>query len=154
MSGTSQVRESDRSGGTADAMPLTLTNVWRMQVRAGLADMMTQAASSVTGEVPETLALDAARLHAAQNGFQLLVVQATCLLLLAQMQGGRPLANAQGETSGQPLSSLHHAVEDSQLHAWPRQASEAPQSQVSAWRCLSTGRTAGLQIARCRLPAS
>ena len=97
-----------------------------MQVRAGLADMMTQAASSGTGEVPETLALDAARLHAAQNGFQLLMVQATCLLLLAQMQGGRPLANAQGETSGKPLSKLHHAVNTGQLHAWPGQTSMAP----------------------------
>ena len=60
--------------------------------------MMAQATSSGTGEVPETLALDAPRLHAAQNAFQLLVVQATCLLLLTQSQGGRPPAGPQSES--------------------------------------------------------
>ena len=58
---------------------------------------MTQEASGGSGEVAETLALDAARLHAAQNAFQVLVVQATCLLLLAQAQSGRPLSDMQGE---------------------------------------------------------
>ena len=59
---------------------------------------MMQATSSGAGEVPETLALDAPRLHAAQNAFQLLVVQATCLLLVTQAQGGRPPADPHSES--------------------------------------------------------
>ena len=61
-------------------------------------DLVAGEGGPTPANVPETLGLDGPKLLAAANAFQLLLVQATCLLLLAQASG-RPVRDAQGQHS-------------------------------------------------------
>ena len=85
------------------------------QVRVGLVDLVAGDAGLSPANVPEVLGMDAPKLHAAANAFQGLLVQATCLLLLAQA-AGRPVADAQGEQRGpMPLWASWHCLRQHSL---------------------------------------
>lgn len=62
-------------------------------MRLGLVGLVSGETPVGPSNAPETLGLDLARLHAAQNAFQQLIVLAACLLLI-QQASRQPSANS------------------------------------------------------------
>lgn len=67
---------------------------WRGMVRMALVQLAAGDVPVAPHSVAETLAMDAGRLHSAQNAFQNAVVLATCLLLVHQARRGAPRSAA------------------------------------------------------------
>ncbi|KAK9816195.1 hypothetical protein WJX74_000320, partial [Apatococcus lobatus] len=71
---------------------------WRGVVRLGLVGLVSGETPVGPSNAPETLGLDLARLHAAQNSFQQLIVLAACLLLI-QQASRQPTSNSPGHAA-------------------------------------------------------
>ncbi|KAG1659233.1 hypothetical protein FOA52_009002, partial [Chlamydomonas sp. UWO 241] len=75
------------------ALPVPLASA-RGLVRAGLVSLVSGGTPAAGAGLPETLQLDAERLHASQNAFQQLVVVAASFLLAQQSRSGHGAAAA------------------------------------------------------------
>lgn len=107
---------------------------WRGLFRAALLSLVAADAPAAGEALPELLVLDGERLHAAQNGFQRLMVTAASLLIVQQLRGasGMPWGAEQQAAAARRLRVLLSdpgmRLSDvvSELTALAGSASEAP----------------------------
>ncbi|MEW5320512.1 MAG: hypothetical protein WDW38_011580 [Sanguina aurantia] len=90
---------------------------WRAWVRAGVVELIAGTTPAISRALPETLAWDVERLHAAQNKFQHVAVVTTGLKIIAQFRSlGTPGAAPAlaSPTSPTPTSSNFWSLQDRQ----------------------------------------
>jgi len=81
---------SAEGGSQAPAVPRLAPvspAAWQGQLRIGLVGLVTSEAPAVGAGMPETLELDARRLHSCQNELQRILVLSACMLLYQQAAG-------------------------------------------------------------------
>ena len=79
------------------------TDTWRALVRTGLVQLVASEVPAEPAMLAETLSMDAARLHSAQNAFQQMLVLTACMLLVQQARSAAP------PQQQQPTGAQQHA---------------------------------------------